>query len=79
MQNVNRGHSTRRAVHGKKPVGKVKFAVSTVRVDPVLWRELFTLAPHASVYDVLAINPTTVIVCNSREHRDYMRKLYGNG
>lgn len=78
MQNVNRGHSTRRAMHGKKPKRKIKFEVTTIKPDKRLWVSAMIRA-SADPFRLLWLDSEQVIVCNSRKHRDYMRKLYDNG
>lgn len=70
-QNMNEGHNTRsrgrRSVSTTKPTsGPVK----TIKVDPAL---LPWLGWHERC---LVIDSTTVIMCNGRKHRDYMRKVY---
>lgn len=72
MQNVNKGHSTRK--RGKRTPVTTKPTsgpVTTVKIDPALWRQ--RLGHDAE--RLLWVDAVTLMICNSRKHRDYMRKV----
>lgn len=68
-QNVNEGHSTRSRNRRQASTKPANGEVTTITVDPALWR----VRPPADVR--LVIDSTTIIACNSRKHRDYLRKV----
>lgn len=69
--NIDRGHSGTKRRNRNRPTAKPgNGPVTSVIVVPALWR----VRPPADVR--LVIDATTLIRCNSRKHRDYMRKVY---
>lgn len=68
--NIDRGHSGTKRRNRNRPTAKPgNGPVASVTVDPLIWRQGFPI-DH-----LLVIGPAVVIVCNSRRHRDYMRKV----
>jgi hypothetical protein len=74
MQNVDKGHSgTNRRKRKRTPTKPVSGPVESITVHPLLW------ADESPINLRLVINTTTMIVCNSPYHRDYMRKVLSHG
>lgn len=69
--NIDRGHSGTKRRNRNRPTAKPSNGpITVIKVAPLLWEHV-----GYSLDQLLVIDQTTVIVCNSRRHRDYMRKL----
>jgi hypothetical protein len=76
MQNVNEGHSGTKRKHRNRPAVKPKSApVTTIKPSLILWTYAISQT-SGDPHKLLWLDSERVIVCNSRAHRDYMRKVY---
>lgn len=70
MQDQGRAHSGTKRRNKNRPTPKPQSGpVQSVTVHPLIWKREFNPG------QLLVIDSVTVIICNSSQHRNYMRKV----
>jgi len=73
MQNVNNGHNGANRRKHKQTQGRPKNGpVTTIVPDKLLWSVVTAMALPERI---LVVDRTTILICNSLHHKNYMRKV----